>query len=291
MTKRKQTPKVCYVIMPFSDTKTCNEGQWTTIFNGLIKPAVEDAGLGYKCVRSKATTGNLIKKIVQDLYSANVVVADLTDQKPNVFYELGVRHTLRNRTILTAQRRKDIPSDLDGYASHVYDWKTNPGQDEFKANIRDSLHHIEQDPDRSDNPVSDFLRDRSHTVLEFRREENSQKLRALIQELDLISTVLAEFVEKANRAGAANVPGLRQPSPALEHLIATQYVYNPWFSRSATALRGMLELLGDEDVPLPHATDILRNVKQFKRNTEKILRAYEAADPLAGVRREPGDDQ
>lgn len=190
MPKRKQTTKVCYVIMPFSDTDSCSAGQWTTIFNGLIKPAVEEAGLGYRCLRSKARTGNIIKNIVQDLYSANVVIADLTDKRPNVFYELGVRHTLRHRTILIAQSRHDISSDLDGYASHEYDWNTEPGQEQFRANIRDSLQYIEEDPDRSDNPVSDFLQERSFRILEFQREENSRKLGALFTELGVIHMTL-----------------------------------------------------------------------------------------------------
>ena len=37
--------KKCYVIMPFSDTDSCTEEEWTGIFEHMIKPAVEESGL------------------------------------------------------------------------------------------------------------------------------------------------------------------------------------------------------------------------------------------------------
>ena len=118
-------PRACFVIMPFSATSSCTEEEWTEIFVNVFKPAVEGAGLDYECRRSAATRGNLVASIIRDLNDAYVVIADLTDQNPNVFYELGVRHSLKNRTILLAQDRDDIPFDLKAYASHVNTWK-NP---------------------------------------------------------------------------------------------------------------------------------------------------------------------
>ncbi|MCH7553864.1 MAG: hypothetical protein IIC82_07705, partial [Chloroflexi bacterium] len=127
----KRREKECFVIMPFSATDTCDEEEWTDIFENLFKPSVEEAGLGYTCRRSSAVRGNLIKDIINDLYDCHVVIADLTDKNPNVFYELGVRHALRPRTLLIAQKKTDIPSDLQGYANYVYKWKTAPQKTSF----------------------------------------------------------------------------------------------------------------------------------------------------------------
>lgn len=143
--------------MPFSSTASCSEEDWTRIFEHLIKPAVEEAGLGYECRRSSADRGNIIAQIMESLRDAHVVIADLTDQNPNVFYELGVRHSLANRTILIAQDRNAIPFDLRPYANHVYNWKTEEVRTEFAARIGRLLEEIHQSPDRADNPVSDFL--------------------------------------------------------------------------------------------------------------------------------------
>lgn len=151
------TKRLCFVIMPFSATKSCSEDEWFDIFENVIKPAVEESGFDFICRRSVATRGNIIKDILNDLNDADVVIADLTDQNPNVMYELGVRHVLATKTILIAQTRNDIPFDLRPYANHVYKWTTQKDKSEFKAKMSELLADIVKRPERNDNPVVDFL--------------------------------------------------------------------------------------------------------------------------------------
>jgi hypothetical protein len=151
-------PRTCFVIMPFSTTTSCTEEEWTWIFENVFKPAVESAGLDYECRRSVATRGNILASILEELEDAYVVLADLTDHNANVFYELGVRHSLKDRTILVAQRGDDIPFDLQAYAYHVYDYKTPEGQAALAQKLAQLLADIDANPERPDNPVSDFLR-------------------------------------------------------------------------------------------------------------------------------------
>ena len=143
--------------MPFSGTASCTEAEWTEVFETVLKLGIENAGLDYVCRRSAATRGNIVAQIIKDLNDAYVVVADLTDQNPNVFYELGVRHALKNRTILLAQNRKHIPFDLGGYANHIYTWRTDEGKANLELKLKELLQDIDSQPDRLDNPVSDFL--------------------------------------------------------------------------------------------------------------------------------------
>jgi len=150
-------PRTCFVIMPFSNSNLCTEEEWTLIYDSIIKPAIEGANLDYECRRSAATRGNVVAAILQELRESYVVIADLTDANPNVFYELGVRHSLKDRTILISQNRDDIPFDLRAYANHVYDWQTEEGKEEFAERIEELLNEIDTNPERPDNPVSDFL--------------------------------------------------------------------------------------------------------------------------------------
>ena len=154
-------PRLCFVLMPFSATASCSEKEWTEVFETVLKPAIEDAGLGYECRRSEATRGNIISAIMRSLQEAYVVVADLTDRNPNVFYELGVRHAMKNRTILLAQNEGNIPSDLRSYAFHIYDWRTEEGKEKLRARLADLFRDVDKEPERADNPVSDFLQRRN----------------------------------------------------------------------------------------------------------------------------------
>lgn len=160
-------PRTCFVIMPFSGTQSCTSEEWSQVFESLFKSAIEGAGLGYECRRSEANRGNIVAGIIRDLNDAYVVLADLTDRNANVFYELGVRHALRNRTIIVAQSREDLPFDLQSYATHVYDWKSDEGKKQFAEKIRQLLQEIDTNPERSDNPVGDFLQETPQPKLTF----------------------------------------------------------------------------------------------------------------------------
>lgn len=157
--------KKCFVIMPFSSTKNCTEEQWIDIFENTIKPAVDESGFDYECFRASLVIGNIIRDIFDNLYTADVVIADLTDRNANVFYELGVRHALRNATILIAQDFEHIPFDLKTNATLIYDWKTKSGREEFKQKIKKALSVVEADPHGVNvaSPIITYKRKRSNT--------------------------------------------------------------------------------------------------------------------------------
>lgn len=170
--------------MPFSETDSLAEGKWTEIFEHEIKPAVEESGFSYNCERYKFRRANITKDILQELNSTLVVIADLTDNNPNVLWELGVRHTLSKRTILIAQDKKFLPSDLKDYPIITYKYKQRPAEvSKFRREIKDKLEDIEADPDKPDNPVADFLGNKNIDIMAYEKAANLRKLDALLSEL------------------------------------------------------------------------------------------------------------
>jgi len=151
--------KKCFVIMPFSSTESCTESQWLDIFENTIRPAVEESGFEYICFRASLVIGNIIKDILDNLYTADVVIADLTDKNANVFYELGVRHAFKDATILISQDMKHVPFDIKDYATLIYDWKTKQGREEFKQKIKKIFSVIEggANEDKVASPIKSYL--------------------------------------------------------------------------------------------------------------------------------------
>ena len=142
--------------MPFSETESCTEPEWTEVFEDVINPAVVQSGLGYDCFRAKVRRGAIIDQIIEHIDQSDVVIADLTDRNPNVFYELGVRHSLHVGCILIAQRISDVPFDLQSYG--VLEYSRNPGGvTAFKKEIRQLLKEIEENPEKPDGPVMSYL--------------------------------------------------------------------------------------------------------------------------------------
>jgi hypothetical protein len=105
----------CFVMMPFVPPL----GNYYSI---VYEPAIHKAGL--KAVRADDdifTTGKIVDQIWTGITSARVLVAELTDRNPNVFYELGLAHALDKPVVLVASNEKDVPFDLHHIRVIYYD--------------------------------------------------------------------------------------------------------------------------------------------------------------------------
>ena len=104
-----------FVAMPFG-TKPDADGQpihFNRVFDELLKPALEDAGFEVVRADQEQRAGDIRTDMFQELLAADLVLADLTIDNPNVWYELGVRHALRTRGVVLVQGpRATKPFDI-----------------------------------------------------------------------------------------------------------------------------------------------------------------------------------
>ena len=104
-----------FIAMPFG-TKPSVDGQpidFNRIFDELLKPALVGAGFDVFRADQEQRAGDIRFDMFQELLVADLVVADLTLDNPNVWYELGVRHALRARGVMLVQGpRPTQPFDL-----------------------------------------------------------------------------------------------------------------------------------------------------------------------------------
>jgi len=84
------------------------------VFTGYIAPALEAAGLTVFRADQETRAGDIRTDMFQELLVADLVVADLTIDNPNVWYELGVRHALRARGVVLVSGGK-VPTAFDLY--------------------------------------------------------------------------------------------------------------------------------------------------------------------------------
>ena len=72
------------------------------------------------------------------MLKTRVLIADCTERNPNVFYEIGIAHTLGKQVILIARSDDDIPFDLRPirYINYKY---TPRGMSEFEGNLQKHL--------------------------------------------------------------------------------------------------------------------------------------------------------
>lgn len=88
---------LCFILMPFGKKPANNSRivDFDAVYNKLIKPAVEAAGLEPLRADEEIAGGIIHKAMFERLIHCEYAIADLTTANANVFYELGLRHAVR----------------------------------------------------------------------------------------------------------------------------------------------------------------------------------------------------
>ncbi len=105
-------PPLAFVIMPF-------DVEFDLIYSQLIKTTLEQAGFSVRRA-DQLEFRNVMATIIQGLHDAELVVAEITTQNPNVMYELGIAHAMNKPTIMLTQDIDQVPFDLRSYRIVVY---------------------------------------------------------------------------------------------------------------------------------------------------------------------------
>lgn len=108
-----RTNKQVFVIMPFNK-------KFNDVYNLGIKSTLEKAK--FTCIRADENIEDerIFENIIESIKNADIMIADITGNNPNVFYELGYSHAINKKVILITQDRKNTPFDIYGIRSIEY---------------------------------------------------------------------------------------------------------------------------------------------------------------------------
>jgi Tetratricopeptide Repeats-Sensor len=123
-----------FVVRPFGTKQGID---FNRMQRELITPVLQAAKITGATTEAIARAGNIRTDMFEQLLLADVVIADISIHNANVYYELGVRHSLRPRTtILIRARRDEVPFDLRTDRYLEYD-PENPS--EAQANLTEAV--------------------------------------------------------------------------------------------------------------------------------------------------------
>ena len=150
-----------FIVRPFG----AKEGiDFDRVERELLVPVFERMRTQYDVEIDGGTTGDFIRQgnIREDMFrllvTADLVIADVSIHNPNVFYELGIRHGLRDRHTFMLREKSTAalyPFDLQTDRYFVYDFANLAGSVDALA---EALHStLGAAPDRKDSPVFQLL--------------------------------------------------------------------------------------------------------------------------------------
>lgn len=123
-----------FIIMPFTES-------WSNdVWEQVIKPAVKEVNM--TAVRADDLYGsNIMEDVWQGILKSSVIICDTTGRNPNVFYELGIAHTIGKKVILLTQKIEDIPFDLQAYRHIKYEVSISGGN-QLKEDIKKHITEL-----------------------------------------------------------------------------------------------------------------------------------------------------
>jgi hypothetical protein len=188
----------CFVIMPFSKTnKEKTERYWSDHFSTFLKPKIESVN-GLIAERSKPLRGDILKEIITNLISSEIVVADLTDLNPNVFYELGIRQSFKHGTITIAEYGTKLPFDVKNKGVLFYYPKDHIKNAEFEEDFLKSLKDCFENICRPDSVVLESIQGRGSLYELFQLDEIKRRLSGLSFEFMHNNERFIKLIKEAN---------------------------------------------------------------------------------------------
>jgi hypothetical protein len=132
--RRAEPSPDLFVLMPFA-------GDLKPIYSDHILKVATSLGLSAQRADDLFTTEAVITDIWNRINMAKVIIADCTKRNPNVFYELGIAHTIGKPVVLLTQDNSDVPFDITHMRHIQYDY-TPRGMRRFEEMLKSAIEGV-----------------------------------------------------------------------------------------------------------------------------------------------------
>lgn len=117
-----------FVLMPFAE-------EYDDVYRiGIQEPAIS-LGINAERVDDQIYKEGILDRIYRQIEIADLIIADMSGQNANVFYEVGYAHAKEKLCILLTKNEKDIPFDLKHQRHIVYGNSLQVLRDSLKKDL------------------------------------------------------------------------------------------------------------------------------------------------------------
>lgn len=152
----KSDLKRCFMITPIGEIGSTARKQADFVFH-FLESACEDRGIKLERADKMAGSSMITTRIFEAVSSAELCVADLSNLNANVFYELGVRHSLRLPVIHIAHESTPLPFDNAQHDTIFYDLSDVNSMTKLQRSVTAELIRISEDGYTVSNPLTHAL--------------------------------------------------------------------------------------------------------------------------------------
>ena len=131
--------KTCFVVSPIGESESETRGNADKLFKYIIKPVCDAYGFEAVRVDRLNEANSVTKTIIDYLESAELVIADITEHNPNVFFEMGYRNRTKKPVIHLKRKGESLPFDVTAIRTLDYDLTDLDSVEEVKTRLKKTV--------------------------------------------------------------------------------------------------------------------------------------------------------
>ncbi|ETT30278.1 hypothetical protein C161_27523 [Paenibacillus sp. FSL R5-192] len=152
--------KECFVISPIGESGSEIRRRADQVLRHVILPSVKECGFDESEVVRADTISNpgaITHQIISSIINSDLVIADLTGNNPNVYYELAIRHVLRKPYVQICDINTPLPFDVKNQRTIMFDYKDLDSVEAAKNNLVEYARNALSHPEKLMTPVHEGL--------------------------------------------------------------------------------------------------------------------------------------
>lgn len=205
--------KSCFVIAPIGEPDSETRKRSDQVLKHVISPAA--IACGYRAIRADQISepGMITSQVIQHIVDDQLVIADLTERNPNVFYELAIRHAIRKPLVQIIRKGEQLPFDVAGTRTVHVDHRDLDSVEDAKREIAAQILALETDSSRLETPISVSL------DLQMLRQSDNPEQRSLADVLSVVTELRSALVSIERKLDDPNGPQTHQLRVELQDLL------------------------------------------------------------------------
>lgn len=196
--------KKCFIVCPIGNEESETRKRSDSLFKHVISPVCIECGFEPTRIDKENTSGPITDDIFKHLQNDDLVIADLTENNPNAFYEMGYRAALGKPSIHLMIKNSSIPFDVSTIRSFTYDLTDLDSVEEIKTRLTQTIKSIDFDSaskKSSDKPITTGTNMVNAQILQeiYKIQDSIAKLETSIESKDSTAfSVLADKLASTN---------------------------------------------------------------------------------------------
>jgi hypothetical protein len=152
-------PRTCFVIGPIGSAGSPIRQHADDLIKYIIRPCLALPEFDYEApIRADklGEPGRITTQIIKLLKDADLVIADLTSNNANVYYELSIRHAMGGRAIHMALDDTSISFDLHDNRTIFFNMHSRIAEN-ARTELTDQIRRVHEEGYKSFNPIVEAI--------------------------------------------------------------------------------------------------------------------------------------